>query len=138
MKLHPDSPFSFVYVSGEGATHNPGRFTPIFGRVKGQTEKALFDLHKANPNFRPYLVRPAGVDYREHTEIHPFIPHQALYKRAFLTGLNVYKSMLTPTRQMGKVFTELAMSRGEPVEGRDVQMEGRLLPNVAIRRLSGL
>ncbi|KAJ8115276.1 hypothetical protein OPT61_g3038 [Boeremia exigua] len=116
--LHPDSPFTFVYVSGEGATQTPGMFTPIFGRVKGKTESSLLDFRKQNPNFRAISVRPGGVDSTAHPEIQPFIPAQPAWKTALIKPMNLlYKSMMTPTRPMGKVFTELAMSRGEPMEG---------------------
>src|SRR5689334_1949880 len=92
--LHPESPFTFVYVSGEGATQKPGMFTPIFGRVKGQTEQALFDLGKANPQFKVYNVRPAGVDWRQHSEIHPFIPALPAWKKMLLGPIDlVYKNM---------------------------------------------
>ncbi|KAF2013626.1 hypothetical protein BU24DRAFT_424625 [Aaosphaeria arxii CBS 175.79] len=137
--LHPESPFTFVYVSGEGATQSPGITTPIFGRVKGQIEQALFDLGKQTPNLNVYNARPGAVDWRHHPEIHKFMPHQALYKKMLLAPIDaVYKSMMTPTRSLGKVLTELAMSQGKPLKGKDLQMEGRLLPNVAIRRLAGL
>jgi len=137
--LHPESPFTFVYVSGEGATQTPGMFTPIFGRVKGQIEAALVEFGKQHPMFRVYNVRPGGVDWTNHPEIHPFIPKQALYKKALFQPLNMfYKGMMTPTRPMGKIMTELAMSKGEPLQGKDMGMEGRLVPNAAIRRMAGL
>jgi hypothetical protein len=50
----------------------------------------------------------------------------------------VYKAMMTPTKEMGAVMTELAMSRGERLEGKDIGMEGRLVSNVALRRMAGL
>jgi hypothetical protein len=126
-------------VSGEGATQTPGMFTPLFGRVKGQIEQTLFDFGKTNENFKLYNVRPAIVDWRHHPEIHPFIPSLPLYRRMGLAPFDmVWKNMMTPTRPMGKVFTELALGKGEPLEGKDVQMEGRLLPNVVLRRLAGI
>lgn len=138
-KLHPDSPFTFVYVSGEGATQNPGMLTPIFGRVKGEIEQALFDFGKKTPNFNVYNMRPAGVDWRAHPEIHKYMPKQAWYKAPVLPVLGVtYKNMLTPTRELGKILSELAISKGAPLEGKDIGMEGRLVSNVAIRRLTGL
>lgn len=137
--LHPESPFTFIYVSGEGATQTPGMFTPIFGRVKGQIEAALLEFGKQHPMFKVYNVRPGGVDWTSHPEIHPFMPQQALYKKALMTPLNmVYKGLMTPTRPMGKIMTELAMSKGEPLQGKDIGMEGRLVPNAAIRRMAGL
>jgi hypothetical protein len=137
--LHTDTPFTFVYVSGEGATQTPGMFTPIYGRVKGQTETALFDFAKQNPMFKVYNVRPGGVDWTGHPDIHPFIPKQAMYKKVLLAPMNtVYKSMMTPTQPMGKVMMELAISKGEPLEGSGVGMEGTLISNVALRRMGGL
>lgn len=136
--LHPDSPFVFVHVSGEGATQSPGTFTPIFGRVKGQAESALFELGKKNPMFRVYNVRPAIVDWANHPEIHPFIPKQEMYKVAVAAAVRPFwKNFMTPTRNMGKVMTELAMSRGEPLEGPTVGMEGRLIPNTHLRQMGG-
>jgi hypothetical protein len=46
--------------------------------------------------------------------------------------------MHTPTRPLGKILTQLAMGKGEPVEGADVLGGGRIVPNVAIRRMAGL
>ena len=55
----PERPFNFVYVSGEGSTLTPGRFTPIFGRVKGETEKALAEMRSAEPaSFHACSVQP--------------------------------------------------------------------------------
>ncbi|KAF1845609.1 uncharacterized protein K460DRAFT_366460 [Cucurbitaria berberidis CBS 394.84] len=137
--LHPDSPFTFVHASGEGATQTPGIFTPIFGRVKGQIETALFEFGKQTPNLKVYNVRPGAVDWTNHPEIHPFMPKQAMYKKALIPPLNVvYKGLMTPTQPMGRIMTELAMSKGEPLEGSDIEMEGRLVRNAAIRRMSGL
>jgi hypothetical protein len=137
--LHPDSPFTFVYVSGEGATETPGMFTQLFGRVKGQAEKALFDLGKQNPMLKIFNVRPAGVDWTHQPAIHPYIPQQALYKKTLIPPLRLlYKNMITPTEPMGKIMTELAMSKGEPLTGPGIEKEGTLVSNVAIRRMAGL
>ncbi|KAH8731546.1 hypothetical protein GQ44DRAFT_735999 [Phaeosphaeriaceae sp. PMI808] len=137
--LHSDSPFTFLYVSGEGATQTPGMFTPTFGRVKGQVESSLYEFSKQNPSFKLYNVRPGGVDWTNHPEIHSFIPHQAVYKRVLITPLNmISKSMMTPTRPMGKIMTELAMSNGEPLQGSGIEMQGTLVSNAAIRRMAGL
>lgn len=50
----------------------------------------------------------------------------------------VYRSGLTPTKPMGRIMTELAMSKGEPLQGSGIEMEGRLVRNSAIRRMGGL
>jgi hypothetical protein len=137
--LHPDSPFTFVHVSGEGATDTPGMFTPLFGKVKGEAEASLLEFHKTRPNFCPIVVRPAAVDWRAHPEIHPFIPQKPWYQKVVIPVIEVgWKSMHTPTRELGKILTELAMSAGQPVQGPDVLASGRIVPNVAIRRMAGL
>lgn len=90
-------PFHFVYVSGEGATHHPGRFTPLFGRVKGEAERALGEFAQAqaqaaqalpppaiqqqqpdgrqagNSPFHAIAVRPAFVDPSAHAAIQPYL-----------------------------------------------------------------
>ncbi|KAF2474476.1 uncharacterized protein BDR25DRAFT_214112 [Lindgomyces ingoldianus] len=137
--LHPDSPFTFVYVSGEGATQKPGMFTPLFGKVKGETETSLLDFGNKTPNFNVYNVRPGGVDWTKHPEIHDYMPQQAFYKRMLMPGLNALASgIMTPTQPLGKILTQLAMSKGAPLKGTDILAEGRIVPNVAIRRMAGL
>jgi hypothetical protein len=99
----------------------------------------LFDFSKQNPMFKVYNVRPGGVDWTKHPEIHSFIPKQEMYKKVLIGPMKIlYKSMTTPTREMGKVMTELAMSKGEPLDGKDIGMEGTLVSNVALRRMAGL
>jgi hypothetical protein len=88
---------------------------------------------------RVYNVRPGGVDWTKHPAIHPYIPPQEMYKKMLIPPMNLfYKAMMTPTKEMGKVMTELAMSRGEPLQGTGIGMEGRLVSNIAIRRMAGL
>ncbi|KAJ5468742.1 hypothetical protein N7475_006494 [Penicillium sp. IBT 31633x] len=71
-------PFRFIHVSGEGATQNPGRFSPIFARVKGETEVLLGSLSEQNSTFRADSVRPAFVDSATHDAIKPYIPTNAV------------------------------------------------------------
>ncbi|KAF1973975.1 hypothetical protein BU23DRAFT_589235 [Bimuria novae-zelandiae CBS 107.79] len=112
--LHPSSPFTFDFVSDEGATQDPGILTAMFGRVKGQTEK-------------------------DHKEIHPFIPAQPWWKKPLIAPIDtVYQKLMTPTKPLGRILTELAMSKGEPLQGKDIQMEGTVMPNTAFRRVAGL
>jgi len=114
-------------------------FTPIFGRVKGETEADLYEFHKKTPNFAVYNVRPAGVNWLEHPEIHPFMPQLPYYRKALLPVIDtLYKPMITHTRPLGRILTELAASKGAPLEGKDIGMNGRLVPNAAIRRMSEL
>jgi len=49
-----------------------------------------------------------------------------------------YSNMHSPTRELGKVLTELALSKGEVLEGTGVDGEGRTVSNVGLRRMAGL
>ncbi|MCJ1371477.1 hypothetical protein MMC20_002694 [Loxospora ochrophaea] len=139
-------PFKLVYVSGEGATLSPGFLTPFFGAVKGRTEAALLDL-TTQPGYtalKPYSVRPAGVDPKFHEEIHEWIPKLRPAAKAILGPValgvmrNVSPSMISPTRDLGKVLVELAMSDGQPLTGGGVSGDGRTISNVGFRRLAGI
>jgi hypothetical protein len=56
-----------------------------------------------------------------------------------IPGLNVvYKSLMTPTKPMGRIMAELAMKRGEKLEGSGIEMDGMLVTNAAFRRMAGL
>ncbi|KAF2499153.1 nucleoside-diphosphate-sugar epimerase [Lophium mytilinum] len=137
--LHPTTPFTFVYVSGEGATTSPGMLTSFFGKIKGQAESALLALNATHPNLRPYSVRPGGVDPGEHTEIQGFASPQPMWQKPVLVGVKaLYPSLHAPSRELGKVLTELALSKGEALEGRGVEGEGRIVNNVGWRRMVGL
>jgi hypothetical protein len=156
------NPFKFVYVSGtfhssiliiatltraqigEGATTDPGMFTPLFGKVKGETEKAFLELSKTTPSLKPYSLRPAGVDPTYHSEIQPFIPRTKSFmlKIAQAALLPVFRAvganMVSPTKELGQVLVDLAMSDGERLQGQGVLGEGRTISNVGMRRLAGL
>jgi len=137
--------FNFVYVSGEGATLRPGMFTPLFGRVKGETEAALLEMSKNIPSLNVYSLRPGAVDHTKHAEI---VKHVAARRTGlkFKIGDNVllpvvrtcFPNMHSPTRELGKVLTELAMGDGKPLRGPGVEGEGRTITNVGQRRLAGL
>lgn len=137
---------NFVYVSGEGATHNPGMFTQLFGKVKGETEKSLLAIASVpSSTLRVYNVRPGGVDPSNQPDVAEVIlpkflntvPKQALWKfmpvfRALMPG------MLSPTRELGKVLTEIAVGDGEPLVGEGVTCGGWVAGNLALRRMAGL
>ncbi|OTB03888.1 hypothetical protein M426DRAFT_59612 [Hypoxylon sp. CI-4A] len=139
-------PFNFVYVSGEGATTEPGRFSAIFARTKGETEVALANMRKANPSFHSSSVRPAGVDATSHDAVKPYLPTQPLAIRAMgkvLMPVIRYgvPSFHSPTQDLGRFLTEMAMGRyKDQFQAKDIQMVGAfpILANTAFRRLSGL
>jgi hypothetical protein len=84
------------------------------------------------------------VDPTFHEEIHEFIPRRGgvwkAFEGALLPSLRVLvPRMISPTRELGRVLTELASGDGGPVEeGSGVSGEGRTLSNVAMRRLAGI
>jgi len=134
-------PFKFIYVSGEGATTNPGMLTRRFGVVKGQAELALLDLASKTPSFKPFSVRPGGVDPTDHEAIKPALEgHAGAWYVKFLmpTVMPLIKglmpSMHSPTEELGKFLVDLALSSGEPLEGDDIE-KGRIVPNTVARRL---
>ena len=132
--------------TGEGATTTPGRLTPFFGRVKGRFEAELLNL-STKPGYeslKPYSLRPAAVDPRFHKEIHAWIPKLKSAGKAIgypiVLGVlrTVSPGLISPTKELGRVLVELAMSDGEPLNGTGVSGEGRTISNVGMRRLAGL
>ncbi|KAF9889743.1 hypothetical protein FE257_007049 [Aspergillus nanangensis] len=139
--------FNFVYVSGEGATQSPGRFTPIFGRVKGECETSLIALAKRYPSLKPYSVRPGYVDPQNDPNVLKHIlqrPDQQVMLKKTVRGVlapvfrAAYAKGVSPTEHLGRFLTGLATGDGKPMEGEGVSGGGWILSNVAFRRLAGL
>ncbi|KAK8042883.1 nucleoside-diphosphate-sugar epimerase, partial [Apiospora phragmitis] len=142
-------PFHFVYVSGAGATTDPGRFTSLFGRVKGETELALAALmRKPCDRLRAMSVRPAGVDGGAHAAIRPYLPTPPLALRLMVPVLmpairSLAPGFHSPTEPLGRFLVELAMGRHAEqlrVEGNGVQRVGEfpILENSVFRRWAKL
>lgn len=150
---------NFVYVSGEGANPKPGFMTPLFGRVKGQTEMDLIKLMQTEP-FSKVLkclsARPGGVDPGAEADqkLVNELSHKSdggtggqtrntfsfgLMEKTFLPAMRagVYKGMHSPTSELARVLVELATGDGAGVTVKGAQYDGRVLPNVALRRLGG-
>jgi hypothetical protein len=117
-------------------------FTPRYGKVKGQAERALLELSKTTPSLKPYSARPAVVDATYREEIHPFIPRQ---KQLMIPADNavllpvfraVYTKMVSPTKELGQALVDLAMSDGRPLPGKGILDKGRTISNIGIRRLA--
>jgi len=129
---------------GEGATTDPGILTPMFGKVKGEAEQALLELSKTTLSFKPYSLRPGGVDPTHHPEIQPFIPSNGSFMaktaQAVLMPVlrAVSRNMISPTKELGQVLVDLAISDGKPLQGQGILGEGRTISNVGMRRLAGL
>jgi hypothetical protein len=139
-------PLTFIYVSGEGATDNAGRFTPLFGRVKREAERSLLSMPKEPEfnNLRPYNVRPGGVDATVQPELWNLIKHR---RSAVMRAASDYllpvmrvalKNSVIPTPTLGKVLTELALKEGEPLDGQGALDGGRTFNNLWLRRTGGL
>lgn len=141
-------PLTVVYVSGEGATHTPGRLTPLFGRVKGEAELSLLSLAKQQKGLAVYCPRPGGIwnpDAAEWAESQARQSFSIKMVRKFALPVYkaVYPSMLIPTPDLAKVLVDMALREGgEAYDAKElgpgVGSEGRVLQNVAIRRLAGL
>lgn len=132
---------TFVYVSSEGATTSPCVLSPHWTAVKGRTEADLLALARdpSCANLRPITLRSGGVDPGEHKEIHPYVPKLPWYFWGLLPPMRaLMPGMVTPTRLLGRVLTDLAMGDGEPQVGEGVSGEGRTLGNAAVLRLARL
>lgn len=159
--------FHFVYVSSEGATHTPGPFTPLFGRVKGETEMALGQLARAfsssspshhppeeacPPSFHAVTVRPGFVDGSAHAAIQPYVPAVGALRRGMVTLLGpvvrtrAFPASWSPTEPLGRFLTEVALGKWQQDENGDDDGSGveegpgesRIFGNAAFVRLSGL
>ncbi|OQE01634.1 hypothetical protein PENVUL_c042G03560 [Penicillium vulpinum] len=144
-----DHPFRFIHVSGEGATQNPGRFSPIFARVKGEAEELIGALSETKPTFRADSVRPAFVDSATHDSIKPYIPSSIVSGMVAKVGLGMLgstvrcfiTSMHSPTEHLGSFLTNMAMGRyEEKLEGPGVFKlgGGYIVENSGMRRILGL
>lgn len=133
-------------MSALGANLQPGRFTPIFARVKGETETALAEMRKANPAFHASSIRPAGIDATFHYAIKPYLPATGLVKKCLLLPSsllirNFWKSLDSPTEPLGRFMTEMAMGKWDAkYSGVGIEKLGQfpVLENTAFRRLAGL
>ncbi|KAF4981281.1 hypothetical protein FZEAL_2907 [Fusarium zealandicum] len=141
-----EEPFRFVYVSGEGATQTPGMFSPIYARVKGETETALGDMSAEMPTLRADSVRPMFVDAAGHEAIQKYLPDPGLVQRATVAALGgpirmFYKSGWSPTPMLGDFLTRMAMGKVDGrIEGPGAYRLGGswVVGNVGIRRMMGV
>lgn len=119
----------------------------MFGVVKGRTEADLLALPSNDTNcqnLRVYNIRPGGVDAGDHKEIQEYIPQRKgilkLVEMGLFPVVRIFgKDMWTPTRELGKVVTELMLGDGGELEGSGVVegSGGRTFSNVGLRRLGG-
>lgn len=145
----PDSkPFNFVFVSGEGTTHQPGLFSSLFARVKGETELALAAMRSVNPHFRVDAVRPAMVDWTAHESLSPYRPNHGLVVNSTMALLGpvvrmAWRGLASPTEPLGRFLAECAMGKWQDhFKGKGFEKVGEsgftVVSNVGFRRLAGL
>jgi hypothetical protein len=140
-------PFHFIFVSGAGTTHNPGLFTPFYGRVKGETELLLAEMRKNNPLFKVDSVRPSLVDWKHHDAIKPYL-RQSVVQETTLAVLGpmlrgIASGQFSPTEPLGRFLAECAMGKWEgKLEGHGIDAGGdtglKVVHNAGFRRLAGL
>jgi hypothetical protein len=82
------------------------------------------------------------VDPTSQPEIREWIPQKKGVQWALTAiALPVFRavpSIISPTRELGKVLTDLAMGDGGKLEGKGVEGEGRTVNNVGMRRMAGI
>lgn len=126
----PSKPVNFVFVSGVGATFTPGMMTPLFGRVKGETELALAEMRRRSPGFTAVSVRPAFVDWVGHEAVQKYIPPQGVLMGGLgrvlhgMVSAGLFRASWSPTEMLGRVLVDMAMGRwkGEEIKGRGVEV----------------
>ncbi len=141
-----EKPFNFVYVSGRGSTLKPGTLTPLFGRIKGETERILSVMRNENPPFRASTIRPAFIDYAAHDAIKPYVPPQGAARSALLGVFGpviraTAKGACSPTIPLGRFMTEMAMGKWEAkLQSEQIEKLGDfpILENTTFRKLAGL
>ncbi|KAI1824039.1 hypothetical protein F4861DRAFT_279262 [Xylaria intraflava] len=140
-----NEPFNFVYISGQGATLEPGRFTAIFARTKGETEIALAAMRKQNPLMHASSIRPAMVDSSAHEAIKKYLPALPMAYRMLLPLVSTIRvlspGLHSPTLELGRFVTEMAMGKHQvTAPTSDISMIGEfpILENTAFRRMAGM
>lgn len=128
---------NFVYISGEGVNWT-GK-GQLYSRIKGQAEQSLISLSQQHPNLNTYCLRPGVIGAK----------HNLAQRKANWTDVSLkimapvtellWKSMAISTETLAKACLGLVVGDGRPVEGKGVcvEGEGRVLGNVALRRLGG-
>ncbi|KAF2165879.1 hypothetical protein M409DRAFT_23610 [Zasmidium cellare ATCC 36951] len=129
--------FTFVYTSGEGAEMDK-EGGMLYAKVKGKAERSLLNLQAELPSLHVFNIRPAGIN--------PAGNYLAERKPSWVDrGINllgnvferVYKPLVISTENLGKACVRLAMNDGKPwPEGKGVEEQGRLIRNVALRRIA--
>ena len=84
-------------------------------------------------------MRPAGIDTTLHPEIHDWIPKRTGMEK-LVQGVLVpilrytWGGMISPSKDLARVLTELASSDGAELEGKGIEGEGRTI-NMRLARI---
>jgi hypothetical protein len=118
---------------------SPGMFTQAFGKIKGEAELQLLDLANKDPTLKVYSARPAFVDHNNHIEIKEALAaRNAPFVEKLLPVigplLRLSPSFVSPPAEPGSVLVDLALSKGQELNGEGIE-KGRILENSALRRL---
>lgn len=105
----PESPFRFVYVSGEGADQSEKGYQ-LFSRIKGRTEKDLHALE--TPQFQTLSIRPGGIlPTPEHADrMTGWMKYAARYGFPIFSALA--PSHVIKASELGEVSVGLANGKG--------------------------
>ncbi|OPB38920.1 hypothetical protein A0O28_0020260 [Trichoderma guizhouense] len=144
-----NDPFRFIFVSGQGSTQTPGRFTNLYGKTKGEAELALSQMRITNPRLLADAVGPGFVDGKDHAEIRPYLPNQGLFidgtKMLLRKPIEVGAKWLhCPSEPMGRFLVGMALGKYETqLQSGNVDMVTlngglRIIKNVAMKQLVGL
>lgn len=138
-----------MFVSGQGSTQTPGRFTSLYGRTKGEVEAALSQMRITNPRLLADAVGPGFVDGKDHAAIQPYLQNQGflvdgtkmLLRKPIEVGA---KWLHCPSEPMGRFLVGMALGKYEAqLREGDVDVVTlnsglRIIKNVAMKRLLGL
>lgn len=83
------------------------------------------------------------MDPANHPEIHGWIPGKTGIVKVMDGTLlpvlrNTWAGLISPTKDLARVLTDLASGNGAALEGRGIEGEGRTITNVGMRRLAGI
>ncbi|TFA97881.1 hypothetical protein CCMA1212_010395 [Trichoderma ghanense] len=141
-----DGPFRFVFVSGQGSTQTPGRFTSLYSRTKGEVEAALSQMRITNPRLLADAVGPGFVDGKNHAAIQPYLPNQGVFidgsKMLLRKPIEVGAKWLhCPSEPLGRFLVGMALGKYEArLQAGEVEFETlngglRIIKNVAMNQL---
>lgn len=119
-------PFRFVFVSGEGADPS-GKSNVKFARIKGMTEKALFDLPPSS-NINTSVMRPGYFFPSKASDRENIRSRTARSMDCLMTPImkTILPSMYMPVEDLGLFAVEAAKGRWS---------DEKLFPNSRMREL---